>query len=284
MTSRLVAGSLLALSATGCLATKGDIRLLQDELRATRASAARADSAHRRTSDSLVTAIASLAAIQASAARDLKASQTRSENELKALSARVSTNDVNTKEQLKALGDDLEQVRERARQNTLSSAFARAQAEQANRQPSPTLPDSTTPSIPAASTTPGPATLLVNGKSLILNGSCSAARRSFQEVLTQFPDSPDAPEAQFLIAESYVSCGEGGSPAKADSVYKLVTDKYPRSDWAPTSLYKRAEALRAAAKPDEAKPLYTRIVCEFPRSTVAAQAQSRLGARPTCRP
>jgi TolA-binding protein len=280
MMSRLVAGSLLALSATGCLATKGDIRLLQDELRAARASAARSDSVHRRTSDSLVTAIASLAAIQASAARDLKAGQTRSDNELKALATRVNNNDIATKEQIKAIGDDLEQVREVTRQNSRSSALARAQMEQANR-PQPTTPDSTTPAGP---TTPGPATLLVSGKSLILNGSCSAARRSFQEVLTLYPDSPDAPEAQFLIAASYVDCGEGGSPAKADSVYKLVADKYPKSDWAPTALYKRAEAFRAGGKPDDAKPLYTRIVCEHPKSTVAAQAQSRLGARPTCKP
>src|SRR3954471_10901013 len=96
--SRLIAGSLLALSATGCFATKGDIRLLQDELRATRASVARSDSAHRRTSDSLAQAVTRLAASQASGDRALQQSQQRAADSLRALSARVANNDILTKE------------------------------------------------------------------------------------------------------------------------------------------------------------------------------------------
>ena len=285
--SRLIAGSLLALSATGCFATKGDMRLLQEELRATRASVARSDSAHRRTSDSLAAALANLASVQALAAKDSRQAQQKTTDDLKALSARVNSIDLNTREQLKSLNDDLDQVREITRQNARSGALARAQMEQA-RPPAATPPDSSAaaaPTTPAASAAPGSATLLVQGRSLILNNSCATARRAFQDVLTQYPDSPDAPEAQYLIAESYVSCGEGGNPAKADSVYRLVIEKYPRSDFAATSLYKRAEALRMSGKIPEARPLYENIVCEYPKSTVLAQALNRLGGqRPTtCR-
>jgi TolA-binding protein len=280
--SRLIAGSLLALSATGCLATKGDIRLLQEELRTTRASVARSDSAHRRTSDSLAAAVASLAAIQASATRELRQ---RTSEDIQALSGRVATNEIAAKEQIKALNDDVGQVRELARQNMRGASIARAQMEQAaTRPPSPTIPDSTAATTPpAASGTPGPATLLVNGRSLMINGSCTAARRSFQDLITLYPDSPEAPESQYYVAETFVSCGEGGNPATADSVYRLVAEKYPKSDFAATSLYKRAEMLRKDGKADAAKPLYTRVVCEYPKSTVLAQALDRLGARPVCR-
>jgi TolA-binding protein len=281
MTSRLIAGSLLALSATGCLATKGDIRLLQEELRATRASVARSDSVHRRTSDSLAVALAGLGTTQTRAARDAQLAQQRTADSVRALASRMNTNDIATREQLKSINDELGQLRENIRQTSRSQTLARAQIEQA-RPASPA--DSNATETPAPAGTPGPATLLTSGRSQIIQGSCSAARRAFQEVVTQYPDSPDAPEAQYLIAESFVSCGEGGNPARADSVYRLVIEKYPRTDYAATSLYKRGEMLRVGGKAAEARPLYERVVCEHPRSTVYAQALNRIGGtRPTCR-
>jgi TolA-binding protein len=286
--SRLIAGSLLALGATGCLASKGDIRLLQDEIRAARASAAQADSARRRTSDSLTAAMQNLAAVQGTNSRDTRQTQQKTVDDLKALTARVNANDIAVREQLKAIADDIDQLREITRQNQRSSAIARAQMEQANtaRLPAPTVADTTTGAPNPAGAPPGPATLILQAKSLILGGSCSTARRTFQDVVTNFPDSPDTPEAQYLIAESFVSCGEGGNPAKADSVYRLVVERYPRSDFAPMSLYKRGEALRTANRIAEARPLYEKIVCEYgPKSTVYPQALNRLGGtRPaTCR-
>lgn len=284
MRSRLVAGSLLALSTTGCLATKGDIRQLQEELRATRASVARSDSAHRQTSDSLAAALARLASLQSRTTRDALAAQQKSTDELRALAARVAGNDIAAKEQLKALSDDVDQLRENVRQNTRSQTLTRAQLEQA-RPPAPTLPsDSAAPAAPVMPGPPGAATLLVQGRNLVYQGSCATGRRTFQDLLAQFPESPEAAEAQYFIAESYVACAEGANPARADSVYRIVTEKYPRSDFAAISLYKRAEAQRLAGKPDAAKPLYERIVCEYRTSTVLAQALNRLGgARPACR-
>lgn len=285
--SRLIAGSLLALGATGCLASKGDIKLLQEEIRAARASAAQADSARRRTSDSLSAALANFVAVQALSAKDASALQLKTAEELKALSTKVTNNDLATKDRLKSLSEDLDQVREIARQNARGAALARAQMEQARAATPPTTPpdsSGTTAPVPTAPVTPGPATLLTSGKSLIIQGSCSTARRSFQEVLNQYPTSPDAPEAMYLIAESYVSCGEGGSPAKADSVYRLVVEKYPGTDFAATSLYKRAEALRVTNNMKEARPLYEKIVCEYPKSTALDRALNRLGnQRPACR-
>jgi TolA-binding protein len=288
--SPLIAGSLLALSATGCFATKGDIRLLQEEIRATRASAAQADSARRRTSDSLATALANLATVQANNARDAHAAQQKTADELKALASKTNNNDIAIREQLKAIGVDIDQLREITRQNARSSALARAQMEQANaaaNNPPPTTPDSTSVAAPVSPTSapPGPATLLIQGKGLVIQSSCATARRTFQDILTNFPNSPETPEAQYMIAESYVACGADGNPAKADSVYKLVIEKYPTSDWAATALYKRAEALRTANKMAEARPLYEKIVCDHPKSVVNNLALNRLGGtRPaTCR-
>jgi TolA-binding protein len=277
--SSLVAGPLLALSAAGCFATKGDMRLLQEELRATRASIARADSAHRKTSDSLRVALENLARVQSLAARDATQAQQKTNDDLKALTTRVTNNDIATREQLKSLTDDLGQVRENVRQNTRS---ARAEP----RVPAPTIIDTSGGAVtqPATSGAPDAATLLQSGRTQIIQGSCAAARRAFQDLLNQYPDSPAAPEALWSTAESYVACADGNT-AKADSVHRLVVERYPRSDFAPMSLYKRAEMLRTEGKAAEARPLYTKIVCDYPKSDATPQALNRLGGtRPTCRP
>ena len=274
----LVAGSFLALSATGCFATKGDMRLLQEELRATRAQVARADSAQRRTSDSLTVALADLRRVQTLAARDATQAQQKTNDDLKALTARFTSSEIANREQLKSLNDELGQLREIVRQNSRSGAIARAAEEQ--RRPTVTPDTTATPVVtPPASTTPGPATLLVSGRTQIIQGSCATARRAFQDLLAQYPDSPEAPEALWSIAESYVACTDGGNPARADSVHRLVVERYPRSEFAPLSLYKRAEMLRTAGKAAEAKPLYDKIVCDYPRSDVVQQALNRLGGR-----
>ena len=274
----LVAGSFLALSATACFATKGDMRLLQEELRATRAQVARSDSAQRRTSDSLSVALANLARVQTLAARDATQAQQKTNDDLKALAARFTSSEIANREQLKSLNDELGQLRELVRQNSRSGAIARAAEEQ--RRPTVTADTTATPVVtPPASTAPGPATLLISGRTQIIQGSCTTARRAFQDLLTQYPDSPEAPEALWSIAESYVACADGGNPVRADSVHRLVVERYPRSDFAPLSLYKRAEMLRTAGKAAEAKPLYDKIVCDYPRSDVVQQALNRLGGR-----
>jgi TolA-binding protein len=61
-------------------------------------------------------------------------------------------------------------------------------------------------------------------------------------------------------------------------------EKYPGTDFAATSLYKRAEALRVTNNMKEARPLYEKIVCEYPKSTALDRALNRLGnQRPACR-
>lgn len=285
MTNRfsLLGGTLAALSLTGCLASKGDIRLLQDELQATRAAVARSDSAHRRVSDSLAAAIAALAAQQARGDQALEKSLQGTDAKLTDLANRHRNFELSANEKFKALNDDVAQVQELARQNMRGVTAARAVAEQVAATPTtpPGAPgDTTRPSAPVA---PGPATLLLAGNSSILQGSCRAARRNYEELLRQYPTSIEAPEAQYKIAESFVSCAEGGNPAAADSVYTLVTAKYPKNDWAAVALYKRADMQSKAGKPDVARALLQRIVCEYPKSTVSQLATDKLGSRTSCK-
>ncbi len=284
-TFRLLLAPLTAVSVTGCLASKGDVRLLQDELRATRADVARSDSVHRRQTDSLAAALTALASAQVRGDQALQQSLQSTDAKLGELATRSRNLELTTGEKFKALNDDVSQVQELARQNMRGVTAARAVAEQVSAAPVTTSSgsgDSTART--AAPVAPGPATLLLAGNAGILQGSCRAARRSYEELLRQFPNSLEAPEAQYKIGESFVSCAEGGNPAAADSVYTLVTTRYPKSDFAATSLYKRADMQLKAGKTDVARSLLQRIVCEYPKSTVYPLATERLGSPlPRCR-
>ena len=74
-------------------------------------------------------------------------------------------------------------------------------------------------------------------------------------------------------------CTQEGNRAAADSVYALVAARHPRSDRAPTSLYKLAQSRRAAGQAAAARPLLERIVRDYPRSDEAALARDLLRAR-----
>jgi TolA-binding protein len=283
-TFRLLAGPVAAVCVTGCLASKGDIRLLQDELRATRADVARLDSVRRRQTDSLAAALAALASAQARGDQVLQ----RTDAKLGDLATRSRNFELATGEKFKGLNDDVSQVQELARQNMRGVTAARAVAEQVSAAPATTSSGSGDSTARTATpVAPGPATLLLAGNAGILQGSCRAARRSYEELLRQFPTSLEAPEAEYKIGESFVSCAEGGNPggnpAAADSVYTLVTTRYPKSDFAATSLYKRADMQMKAGKTDVARSLLQRIVCEYPKSTVYPIATERLGTPSRCR-
>jgi TolA-binding protein len=280
--SSLLVGSLTAFSLTGCLASKGDVRLLQDELRATRAAVARSDSAHRRETDSLTAALAALATARAHGDQTLQQSLQQTEAKVAAVAGRLQSFELSTNEKFKGLNDDVAQVQELARQNMRGMTAARAVAEQVAAAPVAASPTDTT-ARPTTSVAPGPATLLLAGNASILQGSCRAARRSYEELLRQYPNAFEAPEAQYKIAESFVSCAEGGNPAAADSVYALVTSRYPKSDFAATALWKRADAQSKAGNREVARGLLQRIVCEYPKSTVYPLATDRLGSQTRCK-
>jgi TolA-binding protein len=278
----LLAALLAALGTTGCLASKGDIRLLQDELRATRAAAARSDSMHQRQIDSLVAAMNVMSATQASNERKLQGVLQQTDSRVTDLANRQKNFELSTNEHLKSVNDDMAQLQELARQNARGVTAARAAAEQLAAAPPNASSDSTKPPAPTSGA-PGPATLLQAGNAAILQGSCRVARRNYDDLIKTWPNDPLAPDAQLRIAESYIACAEGGNPAAADSVYSLVISKYPKSDQAATALWKKADALQKLGKVQEAKALLQRIVCEYPKSGVYNLAVDRIGTPKSCK-
>ncbi len=239
----------------GCVATRGDIRLLQDEMRALRSSVAAADTARRSQADSILFTLA------------------RANDSLRALNARVArvqAVQADATGTMYELGRQLITVQELTGQSQRRLQELRASLE--NRQEAATASQDTT-STAAAGALPGPNSLFELARDQLARGSPRAAREALDTLIGRYPNADVLPAAQFFVAEAYA---QEGKRQAADSVYNLVATRYPRSDRAPTALYKLALARRDAGQRAAAQTLLERIVRDYPRTDEAVFAREQL--------
>jgi tol-pal system protein YbgF len=244
----------VALATTGCLASKSDIVLLQDEIRTLRAMQARADSAQKAQADS--SRIATLAAI------------TKAQDSLRTLSLRFGAFQATVGGELFEMGKQLITIAELAGMSSRRIMELRSSMEE--RGQAMTGGGTTT-----GSADPGPAQLFLQANTLLQRGSHTAARAGFDELLRRYPDFEEASAALLYIGQSFAD-EKPPRTAEADSVYLLVSQRYPKSNDAPTALYKLAMSMAAQKKTAAARTYFRRVVSEYPRSTEAELAADRL--------
>lgn len=172
-----------------------------------------------------------------------------------------------------------------ARNSALPPAAAGAPATSATEQPpAPTRGGTSRPGTPAASAPStaadtssgalvGPNQLYTTGRDQLLRGATATARMTFQELITNYPQSDYAADAQFWIAESLAK--ENNVPA-ADAAYAAVVSAYPTSPKAPTALYKRAQLVLKQGVTAQARQLFEQVVAKYPRSDRAELAAETL--------
>jgi len=243
-----------ALAVTGCLASKADIVLLQDEIRALRAMQSRADTAQKKHADSALAA--TLVGIG------------RAQDSLRTLSLRFSGFQATVGGELFEMGKQLITIAELAGMSTKRIMELRSTME--DRAQAMTGGDSASAQAP-----PGPAQLFQTSFDLLRRGSHSAARAGFEELLRRYPDFDEASKALLYIGQSYAD-ERPARTAEADSVYLLVTTKYPRTADAPTALYKYASSLVTQKKMAAARTAFNQVVRTYPGSVEAELAADRL--------
>jgi tol-pal system protein YbgF len=244
----------LVSSTTGCLASQGDIRVLQDELRALRSSIAQTDTARRAQADTVLSLIA------------------RTNDSLRLLSTRFSAFQANVSGGMYDMNRQLLQIQELSGQSQRRLQELRASME-ANKDAMTATPAAATPDTARAAAGPGPAQLFQIAFDQMQRGSYGVARSGFQELIDKYPRFEEAPSAQLYIGQSFA---EEKNVASADSVYQLVVAKYPQSKAAPTALYKYALSLIAEKKTAPAKAALNRIVKDYPNSDEASLARDLL--------
>jgi len=255
---------LVLVAASGCLATKSDIQLLQTEARASRSQSAEG-----------VAAILRADSVRGRQIAQLSATLDRLSDSLRTLTARFAAFQATANGEFATMQTQLVQFQALLGQTTRSVQDTRAQIEALREQgtaavtaaPPPAPGDTTHRST---SNTPGPATLYTTANEQLKAGSFRTARSGFELLLATYPNYENASAALLKIGDAFK--GERNLTA-ADSVFQLVTDRYPKSPDAPTALFRRARMASDANKKDEARVLANRLIKEYPRSDEAELAK-----------
>ncbi|MEP6495755.1 MAG: tetratricopeptide repeat protein [bacterium] len=265
-----VVAPIILCTASGCLASKGDIRLLQDELRASRQQSATGDAAIMRADTLRRQQIAVLSA-----------TLDRMLDSQRVVSARLASFQATVNGQMDVMGEQLVKFQALLGQTTRNVQDARAQLEALKEQgiagaAAASAPPSTDTShrAGAANGLPGPATLFTSANDQLKQGSYRTALRGFDQLLSTYPDYEQAPLAQLHVGDAY---GADGNTAAADSVYQLVATKYPKSDEAATGLYKHGKFLWDSNKKPDARVVLQRVIKDYPGSSGALLAKDLLG-------
>ena len=255
----------LALATGACFATRSDVRILQEDITSFRTAQQKADSARAA---QIAQVIASLGEVNDS---------------LRSTNARVGRWQANAQGDLRSIQEQLVQIQELTGASQQRLIELRSQIEERNAQtaPSPVAPiPGDTSKVPATASQPapqpappGPATLYRLAFDQMSRGSHGTARSGFQDLLTQYPNSDLAPDAQYYIGETLQA--EGNTTA-ADSVFSVVVAKYPNAPRAATALYKHGVYLQKAKRDREARQAFQTLVDKYPRSDEAALAREQL--------
>lgn len=250
-----------SLSVTGCFATKSDFNQLRDEIATVRAETATLDSVRAM---QMVQLLSTLRALN---------------DTLTQMNTRLTRVRAESQSGIRDIGNRVLQVQEASGQSQQTLREMRAALEQRNReappvttgspQSIPAVPDTTPPVVQE----PGPNELFQLGRDQLARGGFTAARAAFADLLSKYPDSELAADAQFYLAESLAGAGR---TAAADSAYATVVTKYPTSLRAATALYKRGVSQQKAGRTTAAKRTFNEIIRLFPESDEAALARERL--------
>ena len=268
-----VLAAALTVVSSGCLASKGDIQLLQEELRATRAQVAVGDTSLLRADDARRTQIS-----------QLSTSIDRMNDSLRALSTRFAGFQGTVNGELDAMGRQMVQFQALLGQTTRNVQDTREQLAALREQGMTSAAPSGTV-VPSAGSdtarhvapgTPGPATLFNTGVDQLRSGNYRTARSSFDLLLTSYPEFDRAALVQLHVGDTYKA---EGNMAAADSVYQLLAGRYPRTDEAGTALYKRGRMLWDANKRAEARVVLNRVIRVYPGSDAAKLASDLLNGR-----
>lgn len=270
---------LVALLATGgCFATRGDVRIVQNDVLTLRSEMLRQQQQH-----------------QESLTQTMRLLQVASDS-LSRVGARTVSIQGDVRGEMRAIREQLLQVQTLLGQSQATIGRLRAELEARNNAaPAPALPPTGQPSGPPTAsgnprnppaatpapvdtaamtpTGPGPNQLFTNGMDQLNRGSTSTARTLFQELITTYPTSDYVPDAQYWIAESLA---KENNLAAADAAYAAVVSAHPTSAKAPTALYKRAQLLLRQNNATQAKQLFEQVIAKYPRSNEAALAEETL--------
>ncbi|HEV8599912.1 MAG TPA: tetratricopeptide repeat protein [Gemmatimonadales bacterium] len=258
--TRVTAASLLCgLAALSACATKGQVRLLEGELRSLRVETARRDSIR-------AAALAAIITLEQRIIDSLAAGR----EALRTLDVRLQGDLTEVQRQLVQVQELTGQSQQRLTQ-LKAQIDARAEQVEAAGMNLPTRPDSAPRPVPAA---PSADQMYQSARNQQTRGALGTARMGYQELLKTYPSHALVPDALFYIGESFGT----EAPDSAVTYYAQVVTRYKSSPRASTALFRMGKLEEARRNPAAARTYYERLVREYPTSDDADLARERLKA------
>jgi len=115
--------------------------------------------------------------------------------------------------------------------------------------------------------------LYLAGKQAFDQGDFNAARENFEKILTQFPKSEHADNAQFWIGEIYY---REKWYEKAILEYQKVIEQYPKGNKVPASLLKQGFSFLSLGDKANARLILKELVKKYPDSNEGKIARQKL--------
>lgn len=109
--------------------------------------------------------------------------------------------------------------------------------------------------------------------SLIQKKDFTNAQKAFTVFLQKFPSSQYAPNAQYWIAEIYLSQGDLQS---ASATFSKVINQYPKNSKIPDATYKLATVQQRLGNNAKAKELLNQVINQYPKTSAATLAKQML--------
>jgi len=141
------------------------------------------------------------------------------------------------------------------------------------------------PQAPAAAGKPGAGPVAPQGtgmteeplyntaKQAFDQGNFEKARQGFQDLLSRFPKSTNADNAQFWIGETYY---QEKWYEKAILEYQKVIENYPKGNKVQTALFKQGMAFSSLGDQPNARLILKEVIKKFPQSNEAVLAKKKL--------
>lgn len=255
-TARVLTALAVVFVSTGC-AMKGDIRTLQEELRALAAR-----------QDSLITVIA----VETRQTQDTLRTQTDQMFDFRGDIAR----------QIQQMQQSLTRLEAIAGENQRVMAAVRDQLANLRRGAV-----TTTPVMGAADSLPvqdRDETLVGGGagnanalwetaRQQLDRGSLNSAAAAFEQFIADFPDDARVPDAHFFLADILSQQGE---PEAALEAFQEIQQLFPTHDRVPSALYRIALLHEELGDLEEARAVLERLTNTYPDDSVAMLAREKL--------
>jgi tol-pal system protein YbgF len=104
-------------------------------------------------------------------------------------------------------------------------------------------------------------------------GKAELALTEFSEYLKYFPDTANAPNAQYYIGAIYYKGEQWDDAIKA---FDAVLERFPENPKTPEALYYKAVSLQKNGRKTDAAREYNNYLRRYPRGEHAAAAQANL--------